>query len=116
MPMHAYDRCPAQANSKAPAKVHHSLASPTLQAKLAVGAPDDEYEREADRVAEQVTRGAAPPVSPAPPRVQRACACGGTCSSCREEELQRSPSSADQGICVRSGRHRLFRDGSAGRP
>lgn len=72
--------------------IRQKVGTPQLQAKLTVGAPDDEYEREADRVADQMTHGAAPPVSPAPPRVQRACACGGTCASCREEEeLRRSP-------------------------
>lgn len=92
-------RVPAQ-TAASPASPQASVVrrSPFLrvQPKLTVGAPDDEYEREADRVAEQVTRGAAPPVSPAQPRVQRACACGGTCASCsKDEELQRSASSRD---------------------
>ncbi|MFO1429721.1 MAG: DUF4157 domain-containing protein [Candidatus Competibacteraceae bacterium] len=56
-----------------------------LQAKLAVSRPDDIYEQEADRVADQVMRMPGPTSvadgSP-PPRVQRAC------PSC-EEDLQR---------------------------
>jgi len=53
-----------------------------LQAKLVVGPADDEYEREADRVAEQA---ASMPQTP----VQRAC------SSCQEDEpVQREPLSA----------------------
>jgi hypothetical protein len=50
-----------------------------LQAKLRTGAPDDEYEREADRVAEQVMRMPEPVV-------QRECQCGGTCDHCQDEE------------------------------
>lgn len=52
-----------------------SRAPVGLQNKLAVGAPDDAFEREADRVAEHVMR------TPEP-RLQRACACGGGCSEC----------------------------------
>jgi hypothetical protein len=50
-----------------------------LQAKLAVGAIDDPWEREADRVAAQVMRLPAPP-SPAPPQISRKCA------ACEEED------------------------------
>jgi hypothetical protein len=49
----------------APARVGHGKGR-TLQAKLTVGAADDPYEQEADRVAAQVVAGKAPP------RVQRA--------------------------------------------
>lgn len=55
------------------------VGSPTagpIQTKLAINKPGDEYEQEADRVAEQVTRMREP-------RVQRACACGGTCPECQ---------------------------------
>ena len=38
------------------AKVRHILRSQTLQPKLTIGAPNDKYEQEADRVAEQVMR------------------------------------------------------------
>jgi hypothetical protein len=51
------------------------IGVPVLQAKLALGAPDDAYEREADRVADQVMRM---PASGAP----APCACGGTCPRC----------------------------------
>jgi hypothetical protein len=62
----------------------------TIQAKLAVNAPDDRFEREADQHAEQVMR------TPAP-RLQRQCGCGsrsgatGTCEECAKNapSLQR---------------------------
>src|SRR6185295_6852750 len=75
------------ASARAPAvnPVWHRLATSAglLQAKLAVNAPGDAYEREADRVADQVLRmpdPAAPGVSAAPPSIQRLC------SHCEEEE------------------------------
>ena len=46
---------------------------PLVQAKLKIGRPDDEYEQEADRVADQV-------MSMPEPRVQRAC------QKCQDEE------------------------------
>ena len=69
-----------------------------LQFSLKVNAPGDEYEQEADRVAEQVMRSAR--VAPiAQPAVQRkTCACGkpigpdGMCDECKkkqEQQLQR---------------------------
>ncbi|HEY5704638.1 MAG TPA: DUF4157 domain-containing protein [Terrimicrobiaceae bacterium] len=72
---------------------------PIVQAKLRIGAPDDKYEREADRVADQVMReqglavGSTLDSPDGPKAVQRKCAeCGGSdngqCSEC-EEELQR---------------------------
>lgn len=48
------------------ASVREILRSPHLQAKLAVGAPDDVYEREADRVADEVMRMPAPQLQAAP--------------------------------------------------
>ncbi len=67
-----------------------------VQAKLTVSQPGDPWEREADRVADQVTRmpepgGAGPAITPlAAPRVERKCAeCeagGGACAECAEEE------------------------------
>jgi len=70
-----------------------------LQTKLAVGTVDDEYEREADRVAAQVT---------APhPVLQRQCACGGAgaegeCAECRQEPLgiQRQAANPTQAASV----------------
>ena len=50
-----------------------------IQARLAVSAPDDAYEQEADRVAERVMRAPEP-------RLQRACACGGQCSECQPQQ------------------------------
>ena len=38
------------------AKVRHILRGPTLQPKLTIGQPNDRYEQEADRVADQVMR------------------------------------------------------------
>src|SRR5262245_50138435 len=43
----------------------------SLQTKLEVGEPGDIYEREADRVAEQVTASERSVISSAPPRIQR---------------------------------------------
>lgn len=65
-----------------PAAVAHSLATPRLQAKLTIGAPDDIYEQEANRVADTVLRM---PAS----QVQRACSCGGTCTDCQKDEEDR---------------------------
>ncbi len=52
---------------------------PVLQTKLTVGQPDDKYEKEADRVAEQIMRMPAPEstgtlgVRSQPPKIQRKC-------------------------------------------
>lgn len=57
------------------------------QAKLRIGAPDDAYEREADRVADTVMQSppaAAPPVQGGP-ALQR-CSCGGSCASCAAQD------------------------------
>jgi Domain of unknown function (DUF4157) len=72
---------------------------PIVQAKLRLGALNDKYEREADRVADQVMREQGPPPQSAcdsldgPEAVQRKCAAcssggSGLCPEC-EEELQR---------------------------
>lgn len=79
-----------------------AVVFPIVQAKLRIGAPNDRYEQEADRVAEQVMR--MPDSEPAvtllrgnpgtSPRVQRKCATcsvgGELCADC-EKELQRQP-------------------------
>jgi len=62
-----------------------------IQAKLTVGAVDDPMEREANRVAEHVTRmpdakATYAGVSVATLSLQRQCACGGSCDKCRSEE------------------------------
>ncbi len=57
------------------------LRSPAevLQTKLAINQPGDVYEQEADRISEHVMRMS-------DPQVQRACACGGTCSECQAKQ------------------------------
>ena len=60
--------------------------SQLLQTKLAINQPGDEYEREADQVADQIMR--MPQSQP-----QRKCACGGTpgpdgeCEACKQKRL-----------------------------
>lgn len=54
-----------------------------VRAKLEIGAPGDSYEREADRVANEIHR-----TRPAP------CDCGGTCSTCRDR-IRRQPRRAE---------------------
>ena len=56
--------------------VLRQLAAEGIQPKLKVGAPNDRFEQEADRVAAQVMRMPEP-------KLQRACACGGTCAKCQ---------------------------------
>jgi hypothetical protein len=63
--------------------VHRLLLTRAVQAKLTVGPVDDDYEREADRVARQVMRmpDRSAEVAPRPPlHIQRMCA------ECEEEE------------------------------
>ena len=56
----------------------HPPAAGAIQTKLAINTPRDEYEQEADRVADQVMRMPEP-------KLQRACACGGGCPTCQRE-------------------------------
>lgn len=56
----------------------HAPAAGAIQAKLAINKPGDEYEQEVDRISEQM-------VHMPEPQLQRACACGGSCSTCQEE-------------------------------
>ena len=70
-----------------------------FQAKLRVGAADDAYEREADRIADRVVGSgshAETPreATPAAPTLQP-CSCGGTCASCRDEQITPLQRSAD---------------------
>lgn len=79
--------------------VQRLLRGRAMQTKLAVSAPGDAYEQEADRVADTVMSmtAARPGVAPqshggvGPGSVQRKCACeekaGGSCEQCREKEL-----------------------------
>ena len=68
--------------------MYHLLRSGAIQAKLAVGPADDEYEREADRVADDVVRmpelASGLTAQRTTLRVQRVC------PECEEEELQRA--------------------------
>ncbi len=77
-----------------------------LQPKLTVNEPGDAYEKEADRVAEQVMRMPKPGAAAAPgpsgqaggaPDLQRACDCGGTCDDCRKQQGDRARAGADEG-------------------
>lgn len=81
--------------------------APLIQAKLTVSQPGDAYEQEADRVAEQVMRmpvpmesmdsralhdsresqAGSPTTSDRVAQVQRKCACGGTCDSCKTGQV-----------------------------
>ena len=78
-----------------------SQRAPALQTKLTVNQPGDQYEQEADRVADQVMRMPEPSVALSTSHVpeehvQRKCDCGGssdagTCAACADEKkLQRS--------------------------
>lgn len=59
--------------AQAPVKIQH---------KLAVNAPGDVFEQEADRVAKQV-------MSTPGSQLQRTCTCGGECARCQTEKLGR---------------------------
>ncbi|MEM9007834.1 MAG: DUF4157 domain-containing protein [Cyanobacteria bacterium P01_F01_bin.86] len=69
-----YVKCQSNAQAKAP------QALPIIQTKLTVGQPNDKYEKEADRIAEQVMRMPAPETAATvgtqfqPPKIQRMCA------------------------------------------
>jgi hypothetical protein len=65
--------------------IHRLLNSPAIQPKLTVGPVDDEYEREADRVADRVMRMPDPPPAPKGNHIQRAC------KHCEEEKARRVP-------------------------
>jgi len=78
------------------AQVRRILQMPEIQTKLTVGPPDDEFEREADRVADQVMRMTDTSVlshADGDPRIQRMC------KECQEEEtsptLRRAPENSD---------------------
>ena len=61
--------------------IHPPVAEAT-QMKLAVNEPGDEFEQEADHVAEEVMRMPEP-------KLQRTCACGGSCLDCQTEQPAR---------------------------
>lgn len=58
----------------------HAKTRAGIQPKLVVNTPGDAYEQEADRVAEQV-------LHTPDARLQRACACGGECPTCKKKQL-----------------------------
>jgi len=65
--------------------IHRMLNAPAIQPKLTVGPVDDEYEREAERVADRGMRMPDPPPAPKEGHVQRAC------NHCEEEKARRAP-------------------------
>ena len=79
-------------------KIHSSIPTPTIQTKLKIGEPNDKYEQEADRVADEVMRmpdsevmGAAaskPLTQKTSPFVQRMCE---KCAEEEKETLRRKP-------------------------
>jgi len=70
---------------RSPIRPSQELALHRVQPKLAVSAPDDPYEHEADRVAAAVMRMPTPAVQ----HKCAACSAGGaTCPSCEEEETR----------------------------
>lgn len=80
--------------------VRRALRGLPLQAKLKIGAPDDKYEREADRVADQVMASSWRPLGPSgstafvAPGIQRLCAdCEDEAAAAMlpPEQLQRQP-------------------------
>ncbi len=59
--------------------VQRLFNSRLIQPKLSISHPNDPYEQEADNIADRVMRM---PEA----QLQRACACGGSCSSCQAEQ------------------------------
>jgi hypothetical protein len=86
------------ASAGLPLFLRAGTAGGLIQPKLVVGQPDDPYEREADRVAEQVVRPTAAPIAPT---IQRRSACGGIarpggeCAGCSQSRLDLQRSAAD---------------------
>jgi len=79
----------------------HNRLPLRLQAKLTINEPGDQYEHEADRVAEQVMRMPDPAI-----RLQRKCGCGGSamsadsCEECASTKVQRH--AAGDGVRARA--------------
>src|SRR5258708_12782266 len=64
---------PSQVGREGRPQVRRILQSPEIQPKLTVGPPGDEFEQEADRVADQVMRmpdSVPASAAPTPPRIQ----------------------------------------------
>lgn len=95
------NRTPAKPRQSETNPVAHCLATRMvpeasyLRAKLKVGAPDDEYEREADRVADQVVRMPAPAAGPPPIQRRR---------TGFEEEMQRQPGQDEEEELIQTRR------------
>lgn len=74
--------------------MQHALRSGTIQAKLTVNTPNDEFEREADRVADRVMRMSAGGTVEPPPNIQR--------TSCSHEKetppIQRACKECDEEV------------------
>lgn len=87
------------------------LGAQPLQPRLEVSQPHDEYEQEADRVADEVMRmpepAAAVPPSGSPPRIQRLCA------AC-EEDVQRNAASEEDEEPLMPAREGAVPDARAG--
>jgi hypothetical protein len=69
----------------------HSVNAPGIQTKLAINRQGDEYEQEADQIADHVMRMQAIPNvesngRPSQTTTQRKCACGGTCDRCKADD------------------------------
>ena len=97
--------------------VQRLLREGVIQAKLRVSQPGDIYEREADRIAEQVVRMPAPGERKEPPCA--ACAGGGsTCSKCaaRDAMVQRRIGDAGPGRADASAPDNLLQALGPGRP
>jgi outer membrane protein OmpA-like peptidoglycan-associated protein len=88
--------------------LHRLLRAHSVQPKIAVGPVDDEYEREADRVADDVMRlpdPSATPVQRTPLRVQRMCP---ECEAEEEKHVQRKGADV-QRACPACEREKLHR-------
>lgn len=92
-----------------------ALRAAGMQPKLHISQPGDPYEQEADRIADQVMRmhapsASSPALSLSAPSIQRkcsACAAGGKCSKCGEEErsLHRKVQAGSSTASAHSGTH-----------
>jgi Domain of unknown function (DUF4157) len=96
--------CQPAGNPLRPSGTSPALSHPLIQAKLRIGAPNDKYEQEADRVADHVmrmpeslvkARADSHPARTQNTSVQRKCQeCHGgstPCPDCKKEELHASP-------------------------
>jgi hypothetical protein len=64
------------------------LESGGVQTKLRISQPGDADEQQADRAAEQIVSRKSYGATGHAPVLQRKCACGGSCSSCKSQEEQ----------------------------